>query len=119
MKVMEAIHRIDQLKHNTYDTRQKLMWLSQLDGMVVRQLLGAYQPELQCPVYDPDTPADRALLVPAPYDEIYLLWLEGRMDYYSGEYTRFNNAMAAFAATYQAYCDHYARTHRRDGGNFC
>ena len=34
MTIIQAINRLDALKPNTYSTRQKILWLSQLAAMV-------------------------------------------------------------------------------------
>ena len=58
------------------------------------------------------------LLVPAPWDEMYLRWLEARIDYANAEYTRYNNSMDMFRAVYQAYRSYYNRTHMPKGTRF-
>ena len=113
MKLMKAIAKIDSLKQNTYDRSEKIAWLSELDGMVKRQIIDTHEGGSQVPFsgYDLSTPDEQELLVSAPFAEMYLLWLEGKIDYYNGDYTRFNNAMTLFDAAYKAFGDDYTRTH--------
>ena len=91
-----------------------MAWLSQLDAMVREQILDGYQGDgAVCGTdYGDATPAELVLLVPAPFDEMYLRWLEARIDYASGEYDRYNNAMAMFQALWDAYRNHYNAHHR-------
>ena len=50
-------------------------------------------------------------MIPAPYDEAYLRYLEAQMDYANGEYDRFNNSNAMYAAAFSTFVNHYNRTH--------
>ena len=56
------------------------------------------------------------LLIPAPYDEVYLRFLEAQMDYANGEFERFNNSNAMYAAAWSAFVNYYNRTHMPLGG---
>ena len=114
MKLIEAITKIDKLKHNTYDKEEKLAWLSELDGIVKQKIIDTHEGGSQMIFtgYDIDTPDDTQLLVPAPYDGLYLHWLESKIDYYNGEYSRYNNAMMLFNTGYGSYAEDYHRTHK-------
>ena len=59
--------------------------------------------------YDPETDADTELLVPAPYDEVYVFWLESRIDYSNSEIARYNNSISNYNAAYNAYANYYNR----------
>lgn len=112
MTIREAIGRVDGLKYNTYTDAEKAAWLSELDGRVKALILDTCQgPEVDFPGYDQDTDPDRVLLAAAPFEELYLRWLEARVDYANGEYDKYNNSMAMFQAVWEAYRNHYIRTH--------
>ena len=116
MTLIEAISKIDNLKHNTYTHEDKTAWLSRLDGMVKAEILDTHAgSESDFRGYDTDSDVETELLVPAPYDEMYLRWLEAQIDYANGEYSRFNNAMDMFQAAYQSYRNYYNRTHMPKG----
>lgn len=51
------------------------------------------------------------LTAPAPYDEVYLRWLEAQIDYANGEIERYNNSITAFNHAYSAFERYYNRTH--------
>lgn len=116
MTLIEAVSRIDDRKHNTYTQEDKIGWLSQLDGMVVTQLLETHEGEpIPFLPYSTDTDVETVLLVEAPFDDIYLRWLELQIDYANGEITRYNNASALFNAAWARYEEHFHRTHRPKG----
>lgn len=114
MKLIEAITRIDRLKHNTYEKSEKIRWLSVLDGLVKAQIMDKHADGAaeSFAGYDPDTPDDTQLLVPAPYDELYLWWLASQIDYYNGELTRYNNSIELFNTGYEVYAQLYTQKHK-------
>ena len=120
MTIIEAINRIDILKPNTYTQDTKTYWLSNLDGIVFEKIIktheGAEAEEFKG--YDENTAVDTDLLIPAPYDDIYLKWLEAQIDYANGEYDKYNNSIVAYNDAYLEYERHYNRTHMPIAKNF-
>lgn len=113
MKIIEAINQLDTLKFNTYSQQDKVEWLSRLDSMVKKQIIDTHVggESVVFSGYDVDTPEDTALLVPNPYDEMYLRWMEAQIDYHNGEYDKYNNAIIMFNTSFEAYEAYYNRTH--------
>ncbi len=105
MKLTEAITRIDEMKYNTYPREEKIAWLSELDGMVNAHILNPGDTNVSFAPYDSVADGQKELLAPAPFDNMYLYWLEAKIDYYNGEYTRYNNAINLFNTTFRAYGD--------------
>ena len=119
MKIIEAITRIDSRKHNTYTERDKLAWLSQLDAMVKKHIIDNHEgDEVTFTGYDDLTDLQTELLIPAPYDEVYLRWMEAQIDYHNGEYSKYNNAIEMFNTAYEGYQNYYNRTHMPKGKKF-
>ena len=119
MKIIEAINRIDSLKHNTYTQSDKVAWLSRLDAMVKNHIIDTHEGnERTFTGYDDSTDLQTELLIPAPYDEVYLRWMEAQIDYHNGEYDRYNNAIDMFHTAYSAYENYYNRTHMPNGKKF-
>lgn len=119
MKIIEAINRIDSLKHNTYTQSDKVLWLSRLDAMVKKHIIDTHEGDkVAFTGYDDSTDPQTELLVPAPYDEMYLQWLEAQIDYHNGEYDKYNNATEMFNTAYEGYQNYYNRTHMPKGKKF-
>lgn len=114
MKIIDAISRLDALKFNTYKQDDKVQWLSRLDSMVKEQIINVHEgaDAISFSGYTADTPTDTVLLVPAPWDEIYLLWLEAQIDYHNHEYDSYNNAIVRFNAAFEDYQKHYNSAHK-------
>ena len=68
--------------------------------------------------YDSLTDLQTELLVPEPYDEVYLRWMEAQIDYYNGEYEKYNNAIEMFNTAFNSYQNYYNRTHKPKGKQF-
>ena len=114
MKIIDAINSLDALKFNTYTQDDKLQWLSRLDSMVKKQIIDTHEgaEAVSFSGYTADTPTDTILLVPAPYDEVYLRWMEAQIDYHNGEYDKYNNAIIMFNTAFEAYQKHYNSAHK-------
>lgn len=120
MTIIEAINYIDNLKPNDYSQNEKISWLSQLDGRVKLDIIDTHE-GAEGEVfegYNDETAIDTELLIPQPYTEIYQYWLEAKIDYANGEYTKYNNSMSMFNTAYSAYENHYNRTHMPLGKKF-
>ena len=117
MTIIEAINRIDDLKHNTYDHKDKLEWLSRLDSLVKRTVIDTHEgaDDVTFTGYDDSTDIHTELLIPEPYDEAYLRWMEAQIDYSNGEYGKYNNSVEMFNTSWTEYQNYYNRTHMPKG----
>ena len=111
MTIMEALHRIDALKPNTINQSEKIKWLSTLDGIIKTEIIDTSEggEGVVFNGYEDDTILTTTLLVPAPYDEIYLFWLESKIDYWNGEIGKYNNSITMFNEAYSAFAKYYNR----------
>ena len=113
MTIMEAISRIDDIKPNAYSHGDKVAWLSAIDGIIQREIIDTHEGEsTEFSGYNEDTSDMTVLLVPAPYDLIYIRWLEAQIDYAMGEYERYANSTAAYNDVLESFEKHYNRTHK-------
>ena len=117
MTIIEAIARVDELKSNTYSHADKVRWLSALDAMVKRSVIDTHEggEGITFTRYDENTDHDTVLLIPEPYEDAYLHWLESKIDYHNGEYGKYNNSADAFNAVFNAFKNDYNRTHMPKG----
>lgn len=113
MTIMDALYRIDELKPNSYSQTQKIKWLSSLDGIVKSEIIDTHEggEGIVFNGYSENADLSTELLIPAPYDDIYLRWLEAQIDYTNGEYGKYNNSMAMYNTAYTAFQNYYNRTH--------
>lgn len=113
MTILEAINRVDATKPNSYTQIEKIDWLSTLDGIIKKEIIDTHEggENIVFDGYDVNTSLDTPLLVSAPYDEIYIRWLESRIDYANEEYKKYNNSAMAYNATFEAYSSYYNTLH--------
>lgn len=110
MTVSDVVLEIGRIKPHQYTQDTILRWLSEFDGRVWDDLLCNYEEEKPELPYKPsDTVA--TLLIPFPYEDVYIKWLTAQIDFHNGDIERYNNSMAMFTEQYQAYLDSYTRSH--------
>ena len=114
MTIIEAINRIDAVNPNNYTQPEKVAWLSTLDGVIKKEIIDTHEgsEEVTFNGYHEDTPLDTVLLVPAPYDEVYLFWLQSKIDYWNGEMSKYNNSISMYNAAYANFEKAYNREHK-------
>ena len=117
MTISEAISRLDSLKHNTYTQTDKVKWLSRLDSMVKRLVIDTHEggEGVAFTGYDDTTDIQTELLIPEPFDEAYLRWMEAQIDYHNGEYDKYNNSIEMFNTYWNNFQNFYNRTHMPKG----
>ncbi len=121
MTILEAITQIDTVKPNGYGQTEKIKWLSELDGIVKAEVIDTHEggENVSFSGYTDETALTTKLLVPFPYDNIYIRYLEMQIDYANGEYGKYNNSMIMYNTAYSAYQSYYNRTHKpKKSGRF-
>lgn len=114
MTILEAINKIDTLKPNNYTHDDKIKWLSNLDGIIKKEIIDTHEggESIVFNGYDSNTPLETVLLVPNPYDDIYLKWLESQIDYTNAEYRKYNNSASAYNTAYSVFERYYNRQNK-------
>ena len=101
----KVIEIVDRLKPNSYDEEDKLRWISELDGMVQRLVIQ----DDNVTTYSYPKDMDSELLIPAPFDDLYSLYLEAKIDLQNREYANYNNSAMMFQAQFSEYKKDYIR----------
>lgn len=99
----QVLDRVDALAPNGYERAEKLRWLAQAEGFVLREI-GHQTGEL------PDMTETTVLTAPVPYDEMYRHYVEAQIHYANGETTRYNSAGSLWNNAFLTYRDYCART---------
>ena len=120
MTIREAIDRVDGVKPNAFTKFEKINWLSELDGKIFEEIMRTHE---DSPTsffgYTEDTDGLTELLAPAPYDDLYLAWLEAMMDLKNREIVSYNNQMTVFNAKFADFANHWNRTHMPKSERLC
>lgn len=113
MTIAQVIEKIDSLKPNNYSQAEKIAWLNIVEGLIYRTVIETHygDEEITFNGYTDATPDSTVLIAYEPYDDLYLAWLESKIDYYNSEIAKYNNSVTRFNELYRAYSNHYNRTH--------
>lgn len=103
----KVIEHVDSVKPNTFDAETKFKWLCDLDGMISRVVMQRDPIKYKFP-----NDMDTELLVGAPFESIYDLYLEAQVDFHNREYDHYNNSMLMFNAQFEEYKKAYIRENR-------
>ena len=102
MKVKDALAWVDEVKPNAFSDGVKIGWISRLEETLALEVFLMAPAEaalLRCGAEDKET----ELLVDAPYDDLYTLWLAAKIDEANGEYSKYQNSMQAYNARRGAF----------------
>lgn len=142
MRIEECINTVDSQKPNQYNTDDKVRWLSILDASIKNDIIDMYEQPVaedeqkviileegeEIPEEEEETGEftgytpenlSKELLVPFPYDELYVAYLKAKIDESNGEAVRYNNSAATFNALLLNFEKWYNKTHtpKRRGMN--
>lgn len=109
MTVSEVLTFVDALKPNAFTQAQKMLWLSEVEGMVQTDVM--LRASEQIISYTNSTDLTAKLLVEPPHDKLYRTYLCAMIDFYNGEYASYQNSMALFNTQMAEYTNWYARTY--------
>lgn len=137
MTIKEAIDKVNALYPNQYEEEIKVDWLSRLDYQIFNDVIlkhvhrlppppviraesretpldtPPHHPHHHKPEFKPYTVENMAtpLLVPFPYDELYIAYLEMKIDEANHETTQYNNSSILFNSYYENFTSAYNREH--------
>ena len=100
--------RVDALLPNQYSREEKMRWLAEAEGFVLRevqQLAGAL----------PEVTEGYVLTAEAPYDQMYRYYVEAQVHYANGETARYNNAVSLWNNGFLTYRDYCCRREMPEG----
>ena len=103
MTAGQMLGRVDALLPNQYGREEKMQWLAQAEGFVLReaeQVTGTL----------PEVTEEYVLTAEAPYDELYRHYVEAQIHYCNGEMARYNSAAANWNNGLLTYRDYVCRT---------
>ena len=111
MRIDKLLKIVRTLKPTPFENDILLMWVNEVEGMVQTEVLLRSTADLT--PYELDVqgePTAAELIVPYPFDRLYLQYLLAQIDYANGEYAKYQNSMQMFNACYTDYVHHVAET---------
>lgn len=112
MKLFELISEVDQLRPNQYNNDQKTRWISEIEGMIVDEILNmAEGNEIEFSGYEYALDSEKELMLPDRFCDIYEHYLKAKIEFYDEETDIYNNEVAAYQNAYNQYAVWYRRNH--------
>lgn len=109
MTLAECISFVDAVEPNAYTNDQKTAWVNECEGRVWTDVFLQHPVEFRPLDYTADK--DRQLDVKPPHDKLYPLFLQAKVHFANGEYTRYGDSMALFNEAWGEFVRWFARTY--------
>ena len=105
MTLSKTVERADNLRPNPFEEEQKVRWLSELDGKISREVLKTDS----FSGYDYSKDSEKELILPDEYADVYLFYLCAMIDFFSRDYSEYNNSMEMFNSAFSGFLSAYQR----------
>ena len=112
MTVKDMLDYVDEVKHNTFSRKTKLIWLNELEYRVQTDVMLLSAEGVQT-IPDDDT---HQLLVPVPWSEIYYDYLFMKLSEHLEESSEQNNRAATFNKAFTRFMRWWADTYNPSNG---
>lgn len=116
MKIIEIIERVDETRPNAFSEKVKLQWLSELEGKIAADVMMMGIQEIRTLEYKHPDSLETEPLVSYPHQDMYAYWLEAKIDYANGEYSKYQNSMEMFNQHYVNFVRWFASTYNPANG---
>ena len=109
MTIRDVLEYVDEIHDNTFSDDLKCRWVAECEARVWTGVM--LRDPLDLEGYRWEYDADRELLLPAPYDEIYAAYLHAKIYLAYHEAQQYQNAMAAYNRLFDQVSIWYAKTY--------
>lgn len=112
MNITEIITSVDELRPNGYDVDQKIRWLSEIEGMIVDEILNmAEGNDIVFDGYHYEYDAEKETMLPDRFTDIYIHYLKAKIEMNDDELTQYNKEVAVYQSAYNQFASWYRRNH--------
>lgn len=114
MTIKDCIDIVDNLKPNQYTIKEKVMWLSFIEEIIINEVLKTHEGyDGRYDLFEgySEDKLSVKLIVPSPYDRLYTEYLKMMIDKENGEIARYNNSMMSYNTYMTEFRKHYNKTH--------
>lgn len=114
MTIQECLDIVDEMKPNMMSRKLKIKYLTEIEGLIWSEIVMKHEYDLnaiQRPQYTEDTDPGTVLIVPEPYQMVYVYWLMSKIDMQNQEDDRYNVDRAHFENAYNTMSDWWTREH--------
>lgn len=114
MTIKDCIDIVDNLKPNQYTIKEKVAWLTFIEQIIINEVIKTHEGyDGRYDLFEgySEDKLSVALIVPSPYDRVYVEYLKMKIDSENGETARYNNSAALYNAHMLEFRKHYNKTH--------
>lgn len=113
MTLGDAIARIQHLKPSRFGYSEFINWISQVESMIKRNIIDAYEGGENIPFdgFTRESDQDTELFMPEPYDMAYIYYMEAQIHYFNEDIDMYNSAMMMFNTVFNEYKAFYGKSH--------
>ena len=112
MILSEIIARYDNERKNTEDKSVKQRWVEELERIVLDDVILTHQNEIENPdEYFDDWNDSKELLIPMQYADVYINYIDMKMQLKLNQLQKYNSASTLFNNAYLTYQQWYNRHH--------
>lgn len=109
MTIRDLLNKISKEKPNSFSEAELISFVNEVEAEVAEELhLDAE--DVPTYVYEHDEDLDQVLIVPAPYDRLYISYVKAMIDYANEEYDSYANNQAQHVQDYRDFVDWVVRT---------
>ncbi len=117
MKIGQLLSTIDKIKPNTIESEDKFEWINEIEGLIYNNIFAkAADTSFNFTPYDFEKDQDTDILVPAPYEAMYIHYLSAKIDFWEGDINSYNNNMSLYNELYDNFAAFYRRNNMPKGG---
>lgn len=91
MTLKQVIEEVDRQKPNAFTNDEKTQFVANCEIQVAEEIFGVDAPE-----YDWTGDQNTELLLKAPFEDVYILYVMAQIDFRNGDYGRYNNELSQF-----------------------
>ena len=112
MTIQRALDMANAMKPNMMDRELKIAFLTEIEQLIHQEVIMKHvhtEEQKTMPEYTVETDPGTQLVIPQPYDMVYVYWLMSKIDLQNLETDKYNNDRALFENAYDTMCDWYTR----------
>lgn len=106
MTLRDLLNKISKEKPNSFTEAELISFVNEVEAEVAEELHIVNVPAYE----DNHTDLDKILLVPSPYDRLYISYVKAMIDYTNEEYDSYANNQAQHVQDYRDFVDWVVRT---------
>lgn len=107
MTIQKLIDKVQEEKPNTFQTEKLIEFINEVEADAAEQV------NMDIPVYTADD-LDEELIVPSPYDQLYVSYLKAKIDYANEEFESYANNQAQYSLDFDRFENWTVRTGQID-----